>query len=161
MLPLPAYYAILTVFVAYVFLRGGAPERWAAAILGVGSVLSTLFISARPLRFSSVESGVFAIDVLVLVAFLILALRAERYWTLWVAALQLIGTAGHAVKLVDSHVIRLVYAFMMAFWTYPMLLCVLVGTWRHRQRLARFGADRSWSTSSVRSAAVRKRGPTG
>lgn len=161
MLPLPAYYAILTAFTVYVLLRGGAPEKCAAAVMVAGSVLSTLFISAGPSRFSSVESGVFAVDVLVLVAFLILALRAERYWTLWVAALQLIGTAGHAVKMVDSHVIRLVYAFMMAFWTYPMLLCVLVGTWQHRKRLARFGADRSWSSFSGRSEATPRTGPTG
>lgn len=161
MLPLPAYYAILAVFTVYVALRGGAPERWAAGIIAVGSILSTAFISAQPSRFSSVETGVVAIDVLALAGFLALALRAERYWTLWLAALQLIGTAGHAVKLVDSHVIRAVYAFMMAFWTYPMLLCVLIGTWQHRKRLTRFGADRSWSSFSSRSEPAPRPGPTG
>ena len=62
-----------------------------------------------------------------LAAFLILALRAERYWPLWVAALQVIGTAGYFVKLADPDVIRRAYAFALAFWSYPMLLLIALG----------------------------------
>ena len=40
---------------------------------------------------------------------------------------------------------------MLVFWSYPMLLLIVLGTFRHQQRLARFGADRSWSSSWGRS----------
>lgn len=160
MLPLPVYYAILALCVGYAWLRGGGPERAGAAIIALGSILSTALISAPALRFTGVERGVFLVDVAALCAFLALALRANRYWPLWIAALQLIGTAGHAVKMVDSQVIRLVYAFIMAFWTYPMLLLLVAGTWRHQRRLTRFGADRSWSSSFARSARPPTPGPT-
>lgn len=159
MLPIPVYYVLLAACLAYTFARGGEPEKAGISIIAVGSVLSNLLVSARPLRFSHVETGIFAVDLLALAAFAVLAVRAERYWPLWIAALQLIGTAGHAVKMVDSHVIRLVYAFIMAFWTYPMLMLVVLGAWRHQRRLARFGVDRSWSSSSGHSGPERRARP--
>lgn len=161
MLPIPVYYAMLAGCLAYAFTRGGGPEKAGIAIIAIGSVLSNLLASAPPLRFSHVESGIFLIDLLALLAFVALALRAERYWPLWISALQLIGTAGHAVKMVDSHVIRLVYAFMMSLWSYPMLLLVAGGTWAHQRRLARLGADRCWSSSSARSARLQPAGRSG
>jgi hypothetical protein len=154
MLPVPVYYAILVLCAAYAVMRGGGPERAGAAIIFIGSVCSTALLSAGPNRYSGVESGVFAVDGAVCIAFLVLALRANRYWPLWMTALQLIGTAEHAVKMVDSHVIRLVYGFIMAVWTYPMLLLLVLGTWRHRRRLDRFGVDKSWASSSSPSAAL-------
>jgi hypothetical protein len=72
-----------------------------------------------------------------------LALRAERFWTLWIAALQIIGTAGHAVKFVDPEIIQRVYAFILAVWAYPVLLLLVIGTRRHQKRLSRFGSDES------------------
>jgi hypothetical protein len=146
MLPVPVYFAILLACWAYSLWRGGGPEKVGASIIGIGSILSEALVSAAPIRFSGVEMGVFAVDVATLVACVALALVAERFWPLWVAALQLIGTAGHAVKLVDASIIRLAYAIILAFWTYPMLLLIVVGTHRHQVRLARAGGDKSWST---------------
>jgi hypothetical protein len=145
----------------YAFLYGGPPERVGAAILAVGSILTLVAVSARGMRFHSVEGGVFLVDVAALFAFLILALYSERFWPLWVTALQAIGVAGHAVKLADPGVIWRIYAFVLAFWSYPMLLLIVIGTWNHHRRVVRFGADRSWSSFSGRSDRPRRGGPTG
>ena len=160
MLPVQIYFIILGLSTVYAMFLGGAPERIGAAIIAIGSVLSLEAVSGPIGRFASVEVGVFLVDVAALVAFLVLALRAERFWPLWVAAFQVIGTAGHAVKLVDPAVIPRAYAFILALWTYGMLLAVVLGTWNHRRRLARNGADPSWSTFSGRSATRRPPGPT-
>lgn len=161
MLPWYAYYGILLVCCAYVAARGGAPEKLGAAIIFIGSALSTAALSSPAARFTSMEIGVFFVDVAAFVALLVLALRAERFWPLWVAALQLIATAAHAVKLVDPDLIRSAYAIIMGLWTYLVLLIIVLGTWNHRRRLRRFGADRSWSSSSSRSGRRRPAGPTG
>ena len=161
MLPPYAYLTILLICWAYALLRGGAPEQIGASVIGLGSVLSLVAASSPGVRFGSVEVGVFLVDVAAFVVFLGLALRAERHWPLWVAALQAIGTAGHAAKLVDPEVIPLAYAFVLAFWVYPMLLLVVMGTWQHQRRLARFGVDKSWSSSSGRSERQPLNGPIG
>jgi hypothetical protein len=159
MLPFRIYCSILAACWLYALLKGGAPERVGATVIGVGSILSLVAVSGPGGRFGAVEVGVLMVDLAASVAFVILALRAERYWPLWVAALQVIGTTGHAAKLMDPSVIRSAYAFVLAFWTYPMLLLVVVGTWQHQKRLTRFGVDRSWSNSFGRSGRQPPAGP--
>jgi hypothetical protein len=150
MLPVPVYYALFAACGLYVLLKGGAPEKAGALVLALGSVLSVAAVSSPSHRFGSVEVGVFLVDVATLIAFLVLALRAERFWPLCVTALQAIGTAGHAAKLLDPGVIRSAYAIVLSLWGYLMLLLIAFGTWNHQKRLARHGVDRSWSSSSDR-----------
>jgi hypothetical protein len=145
----------------YAFLRGGIPERIAALIFVAAAILTLVALSSPAIRWHSVEYGAFLVDVATLLSLVALALRANRLWPLWVTALQAIGTTGHAVKLADPEVIRWAYAFALAFWSYPMLALLAFGTWNHQRRLARFGVDRSWSSSSGRSETPPRNGPTG
>jgi len=129
----------------YALWRGGAPERIGATILGIGSVLTAMAASNVAISFKSVETGILVVDLAASVAFLALALRADRFWPLWVAAFQILGTAGHGVKYVDPEVLRRTYAFIIVFWSYLMIALLVIGTWRHQQRVARLGSDHSWS----------------
>jgi 4-amino-4-deoxy-L-arabinose transferase-like glycosyltransferase len=139
------YFLLLIGCCAYALSRGGAPERIGAGILTVGSLLTLAVASGQGATFRSMEIGILVIDLACVAALVLLALAAERFWPLWAAAFQIISTAGHAVKYVDPDVIGRAYAFLLAFWAYPMVLLMFIGTWRHQQRLARFGADKSWS----------------
>jgi hypothetical protein len=161
MLPVEIFYLILAFCCLYAAIRGGTPEQIGAAIFAGAAVLTTAALSAPSARWGTVEVGAFAVDIAMLVALFALALRAERLWPLWVTALQLIGTAGHAVHFAIPEVIREAYAFVMAFWSYPMLFLLVLGTWNHQRRLARFGVDKSWSSSSARSAPRPPIGPIG
>jgi hypothetical protein len=161
MVKLLLFNALLVFCCGYAFLRGGAPERIAAAIFVVGTALTRIDTLYFGRGFGAIEVGVLAVDLGCLVAFLVLALRAERFWPLWLAALQVIGTAGHAVKLLAADMIPWGYAFLLAAGSYPMLLLIALGTYRHQQRLARHGADPSWSTFSARSGRAPPAGPIG
>jgi hypothetical protein len=160
MFPYWVFYSLLAASCLYALLRGGPPERIGAGIFAISALLSTAAVSAHPIRYISIEVGVLAVDLAMLAALLALALRAERFWPLWVSALHIIGTAGHAVKAFDPEVLRLGYAFAMAFWSYPMLLLLVAGTWCHRKRLKRNGADISWSSSFARSETRPRGRPT-
>lgn len=159
MLPVPVYYTLFAVCGMYALFKGGAPEKIGATVLFIGSLLSVAARSSPAGRFGSVEVGILLVDLATLVAFLVLALRAERFWPLCVAALQAIGTAGHAAKLLDPGVIRSAYSFALSLWGYLMLLLIAVGTWNHQKRLRRFGVDRSWSSFSGRSGPRPPAGP--
>jgi hypothetical protein len=135
-----------------------------AAILTAGSLLTFAVLTYAALSntdalYRSFEREIFLIDVATLLGFLILALRADRLWTLCIAALQIVGTAGHAVKLADPEVLPYAYAFALRFWGYPMIALIALGTWNHHRRLARFGVDKSWSSSSGRSELRPPSGP--
>ena len=154
------YYILLVLCWIYALLKGGLPERIGTTILAVGSTITMAAISNRTIRFGSIELGVVLVDVAGMVAFILLALRADRFWPLWVTALQIIAVGGHAIKAADPGTIPKAYAFAMAFWSYPMLALLALGTWRHQRRLARNGADPSWSSFSARSARAPPDGPT-
>jgi hypothetical protein len=142
------YLALLVGCCGYAFWRGGAPERIGAALYAGASVLTRIATSASGLHFRSIEIGVLTIDTLLVLAFLVLALRAERFWPIWVTALQAIGVIGHAAKLASPGVIPWAYAFVLSIWSYPILLLLCIGTYRHQQRLKRSGVDKSWTSSS-------------
>ena len=72
----------------YALLKGGAPERIGASDPGIGSVLTVGrgIGPGGPLRVGR-DRASFSSMWHALVAFLILALRANRFWPLWIAAL--------------------------------------------------------------------------
>ncbi len=159
MLPIELYYAFAFACSVYAGIKGAAPERIGAAVILVGSALTTAGMSGPSSRYAYVESGALLVDGAALLAFLFLSMRAERFWPLWVAAFQLIATAGHAVKLLEPGLIRAAYAIVMGLWTYPVLLIIVFGAWNHQKRLKRFGVDKSWSSSSLPSGPRPPAGP--
>ena len=132
---------------AYALLRGGGPERVVALVLLAGILATWLAASAPPVRFNDIEVGVLIVDGIVFVALLAVAMRAERYWPLWMTALQGVAIAGHGAKAVNPHVIPWAYAVMMAFWGYPIVALLGIATWRHQRREKNFGTERSWTRS--------------
>jgi hypothetical protein len=142
------FVALLIGCVAYAFVSGGAPERIGASIYAAGSVLTWLVVSAPPVRFRGVEIGVFIVDAFVFLGFVLLALRANRFWPIWVSALVGLGIAGHLAMLLHPQVIPWAYAVVLSIWSYPIMAIMAAGIWTHRRRRIRNGADPSWTRSS-------------
>ena len=146
------FYLLLLVCCGYALLRGGGPERIGASIYTVGTGLTVLARGEAAIRYGSLEVGPLIDDLAALIAFLVLALRARRFWPLWMTAFQAVSTAGHLAKLADPEMMRWAYAFLLGIWSYPMLLLLALGTFNHQRRLKRNGTDPSWSSFSPRSA---------
>lgn len=131
------YYVVLAMVCGYAFYRGQAESRIAAAICVVASIASGIVMSPLASRYSGVESGVFLVDVAVLLGFTAIALRSERFWPLWVAGLQLTTIIAHVFKVIDLDLMPQVYAAAARFWVYPIFLIIVIGTWRSHQRRLR------------------------
>lgn len=137
--------ALLAVCCGYALWRGGPPERVVGGSLILAYVATLISYSSLARRFYGVEQGVFATDVVLLVLLIVVAIRADRGWPLVVAALQLDTVGTHVLKQLDPGMIRVTYALLIAVWSYPMLLVLGIGTFRHQARLGRLGYDTSWS----------------
>jgi hypothetical protein len=155
------FYALLLAVCLYAFATGGGPERLGAAAYGLACIASHFVFSAPAIKFRSVETGVFLIDVLVFAAFAILALRANRFWPIWVTALLGLGVLAHLARWAGPDTMPWAYQLVLSIWSYPILAIIAIGAFNHRRRLARFGTDRSWSSSSARSDRTHSPGPTG
>jgi len=143
------FLALLMVVCFYAAIKGGQPERRAVIILIVGIAMTILAPSPSIDRFTHPEVGILIVDLLILSAFVMLALNAERYWTLWICSLQVIQVLSHIPIMLIPELLPQAYYIIAAIWVYPMLIVLTVGTYRHQQRLQRFGDDKSWSDFST------------
>ena len=120
--------------VIFALWRGGRDERLVAAFCIIGTIMTQLVLGPIPERFQNVEIGLLAVDLVVLGGFLAVALRSYRFWPLWVAGLQLTTIIGHILKGLDTALIPQAYGAALTFWGYPILIILLIGTWRNHQR---------------------------
>lgn len=121
---------LLALVILITVWRGKKDERLAALTCVLGTILTMLVTPAINDRYAEFETSMFLVDLLVLAAFLAIALRSDRFWPLWVAGLQLTGTAVHLLKLAQPDLMPFVVGAALAFWSYPVLLVIVVGTWR-------------------------------
>ena len=126
---------LLLAVCVYAWWRGGTDERSVAATCLAGTIATLLAVSPLHKRYAGVEEGLLFVDLAVLAGFIVVAMRSKRFWPLWVAGLQLTTFIGHILKGIDQELLPRAYGAALQFWSYPILVIVLVGTYRHHRRL--------------------------
>ncbi|PHP19310.1 hypothetical protein CG471_12830 [Sphingobium sp. IP1] len=148
MTPIAAFLLLVTVLAIHAGWRGGAPERLAAAAMLVATIATSLTNMQGALAFRDVQWSIVWIDAALLAALLAIALRANRFWPLWVAAIQCLALAAHAARAFDADILPLAYWWVVGKLSYPMLLLLIVGTERHHRRRRQGHRDPAWSLAS-------------
>jgi hypothetical protein len=122
--------ALLLIAVLYAWRKGGTDERLGAAVMVSMFAATDAYraLIAGPGRYESADFGFFAIDAAILLALLGLSLFSNRWWTLWMAAAQLIALLAHVVRLVDSTYAPFAYAVMMRAPSWLELVILICGT---------------------------------
>lgn len=126
------FYGLLLAVLLLAFRRGGKEEQAAALTCVAGTVLTVALGDALNIRFARLEITTFVIDLLVFLAFLVIAMRSSRFWPLWVAGLQLTTLIVHPLKLIQPDLMRFVFGAALAFWSYPILLLIGAAALRTR-----------------------------
>ncbi len=129
---------------AYAVWRGGAPERWTAFAFLIAHAATRMIQLTRLEYFQRLEVGILIIDALLLAFLIAVALKANRYWPIWMTALHASTVAVHLAKLMKPSIVPPVYGYGISFLSIPMLLILCWATFRHRRRLKRFGSDPPW-----------------
>lgn len=111
---------------AYALRWGGLDERL-AAIGGLLAVLASNLVTDR--LYTHTESGVLAVDVALFIGLLVLALRSDRFWPMYAAAFQLVGTMFHFASMTQTGNVEWAYYIALVFWTFPVFFALAAGTW--------------------------------
>jgi len=127
------FWLLLVVACGYALWRGRKYERIAALVFVSATVISILGHSPHD-RYVAVEATDLIVDTFVLVAVVAIALASDRFWPLWIAGLQLVDSTSHLLKAIHADLLPQVYGAAERFWSYPILLILLVGAWRQHQR---------------------------
>lgn len=126
-------FAWLAAGVAPALLRGGWPERSAAAAMiaawfGSGLVQNTS-------QFFGPQVGITAIDLMLLALLVALALKSDRWWPMWAVAFHGLGVMLHLAVLLDGKVMGRAYFIAGAVFSFLTVLALFLGSIRHPRRL--------------------------
>lgn len=114
--------------------RGDASARKFVTFLVIMTFVS--FALNLALGLEAAWPWIFAIDVLILVAAMALALTTTVYWPLWFAAFQCNAVGAGIAHLIDGGDLLRLYAHSASFWAIPALIVAVMGVLRDAQRLA-------------------------
>lgn len=114
------------------FKYGGFDEKAAAAAFVIATLVSRLVQQ----NYSHTETGVLAVDFVLLGGLLVLALKSDRFWPMYAAAFQFVGALVHVASMAEQGAYAWAYAVGLVFWSYPVMFALMAGTWleaRHRR----------------------------
>lgn len=112
------------------FRHGGRDEQIAAAALVIATIVSRLFHAT----YAHVELSVLAVDVTLLLGLVALALTSDRFWPMYAAAFQLLGTIVHVASMTEAGDFAWAYAVGLIFWSYAVMATLMAGTWVEGRR---------------------------
>lgn len=128
---------------------GAAPERgMSAAILGM-LLAANLYVwfLGRDASLQALEVGFLIIDLSVFVIMIVIALWANRMYTLWLAGFQILAMFAHLARSVTDAISPIAYGIMIIGPSYFQIIILGFGIWFHHRRVKRHGSYRSWRTS--------------
>jgi hypothetical protein len=115
-----------------------------------GTAVTVFAFSEASTRFGSIEIGVLLVDLAVFAVFAIIALRSDRYWPIWATACVGLGLLGHLGRwYAGADISRVAYWLTLAFWSYPPLALIAIGTFNHYRRGARSHCTQGESLSAA------------
>lgn len=137
------FFSALGIISLLAIARGGAPERWVALILLLTALGDLAFVLTAG-QLVSRDIRILVLDCALAIAITIIALHAERYWPMLIAAFLIVGAELQiGVWLAPVHE-QQVFKVAHAASAYPVLLTLLVGTLRHWWRTRRC-PERDWT----------------
>ena len=143
------FLGFFSVSVVYSAWRGGAPERWAAALLLLGLIGSaSVGVIQIQGAFHNLSLRLAIVDAVLAFALVVLALLANRVWVVPLASCQIAAVLSHFAKLVAPDIVPLGYAFLVSIWGWPMTGLLALGAWCHHQRAKKGHLDRPWKRCS-------------
>lgn len=127
-LALVVYVVAVSLVCAAAYLRGGPNERAAASALLIAAAL-TQVAALSGNHWRGPEYGVMLVDVAFFGVLVVIALKSTRYWPIWAAASQLVGTLTHLPAVFGPSIPMETYASTQPFWAFPILAAIAWGTW--------------------------------
>lgn len=126
--------------------RGSSPERASSSVL-LGMVIVQLVarnIAGLGHSYLALDPVSFLVDSLGLALFVAIALKANRFYPLILAAAQLVAFMAHPVRMLVEPVSSLAYYLLVAmpFWFQIVVLALGIG--RHIRRESSLGNYRDW-----------------
>ncbi|QZD87659.1 hypothetical protein [Qipengyuania psychrotolerans] len=127
---------LLLLVAALAYFKGGSSEKRVAVVLVSMHVVSAI----QYFLFSDWEGLVtwpifrMSLDLVGFLAILYIALRANRWWPLWVGSAQLLAIMAHVFRAIDANLPMTVYLIMERWPFWAAITITGIGTVLHARR---------------------------
>ena len=140
----------ITICVA-AMIWGGWPERAVAVtwmvVFEFGRFLYRDVLGVSTVQLLGVDSFLISADLIAGIAWITIALYANRNYTLWIAGLQILAIFAHLARFMSDQVAPLTYLVMIVAPGWLQLSVLGVGLVRHIKRKRIYGPYRDWRSS--------------
>jgi hypothetical protein len=128
---------------------GAGPERACVAANIYMRIADLIYhwLFGTHVYFANVEIGHAFIDLTTALAFLLIALRANRVYPLWLSALQFVSFISHIAVSLSHAIAGLAYWILIVSPSYLQLIVLALSIFLHHRRVKQHGTYRSWRTS--------------
>lgn len=127
---------------------GGVPERIVAAswffLFKVAGHIYRGIFGVEGYQLAEVDWFLASVDFVAGAIFIFVALYANRNYTLWIAAMQLLAMTAHLARGLVEAIAPVAYVFMVVAPGWFQLIILAIGLIRHVLRKRRFGTYRNW-----------------
>lgn len=125
---------------------GGGPERALAGFWLTRFLTEAIYhwVFGYRMIYVRVDWYHASIDTVATVVTLLIALKANRMYALWIATFQLFVLSGHLARAKIEGVTQLDYALMLDIPQWLMLLTMMIGFKCHLDRRRKYGPYRDW-----------------
>ena len=127
-------FLIVAIF-GYALRSGGVPEKLVSGVyLVLLLAVSALFFVPDVWSSQLSHNGLYlrgSLDLLALIAIVIVGLRFDRWWVLWVASLQLICVWVFILELAKIAIDPVIFTIMERWPTWLAIFITGIATWRH------------------------------
>jgi branched-subunit amino acid transport protein AzlD len=146
-------FGALLLVIGYAWWRGAGPERVCGGALLYMALVDYPYhwIFDRSAILASVDLGHAFIDLSTAAIFFLVAIKANRLYPLWLAALQTISFLGHIGRDLSAAINGMAYAILIAAPSYLEIMTLALGVLFHQRRMMLFGTYRSWRSYSPHS----------
>jgi hypothetical protein len=130
---LPWIGGITSLIACFLAMRmGGRDEAYGALIFLIGSLTTLGYVLLFGATWAKPEIGLLVIDLIMMLAFIHLALISDRFWPMWIAGFHLVSLAVYAASFVAINVIPWVFATGVVFWAWPTKLTLIIAIYEYR-----------------------------
>lgn len=114
-------------------VRGGPSERFAAAVILVGSITSGVAQHMAGHIWDGKDLGTLAIDLAMLATFVAIMLVSRRFWPIWVVAAQFLTVLAHLGPLFRQSHISIPFAISEQIWSWWILGVLIIVMMRQKR----------------------------
>ncbi|MES2343418.1 MAG: hypothetical protein V4597_17250 [Pseudomonadota bacterium] len=107
--------------------RGGPIER-IVALAFMTAWVSTMLVQDR-LHWGNAQWNVLAVDVVLMLGLVYLAMTTGLNWLLFAAAFQILGVVTHIAVIVDHGFLARTYLYGLIIWSYMVIGSLVAGSW--------------------------------